>query len=235
MFFQWLPWKLSGFKERFLWRYVTRCYLRRLYLSGILWCCRQVCMSSLSCNCWLKPVITGSVLAAYMVQWSRGGRKFAMAFSTITSGIFLLGLTAARNGTQINVLTCFAALFENAFCTLLSYFSLVTVNWLLILRWCSLFVLRAVLSHMQLLIYSRWLCSWGFSNTVSRNRRCFGSRGLTYHWNFCSCDCCAYFLAVHSNRADLWKVYSKAADTPDGPVYASAAIFVAWVLSTQFL
>lgn len=51
-----------------------------------------------------------------------------MAFSTITSGIFLLGLTAARNGTQINVLTCFAALFENAFCTLLSYFSLVTVN-----------------------------------------------------------------------------------------------------------
>ena len=85
-------------------------------------------MSSLSCNRLPKLANIGSVLAAYMVQWSRGGRKFAMAFSTITSGIFLFGLTAARNGTQINVLTCFAALFENAFCTSLSYFSLVTVN-----------------------------------------------------------------------------------------------------------
>lgn len=51
-----------------------------------------------------------------------------MAVATITSGIFLFGLTAARDGTQINVLTCFAALFENAFCGSLLYPALVTIN-----------------------------------------------------------------------------------------------------------
>jgi hypothetical protein len=60
--------------------------------------------------------IPGSMLAAVMVEWSRGGRKFAMAFFTIAAGCFLFGLTAARNGATINILTCFASFFENAFC-----------------------------------------------------------------------------------------------------------------------
>lgn len=57
--------------------------------------------------------IVGSVIAAFMVKSSRGGRKFAMAFWTILSGIFLFGLTAAKTPLQINVLTCAAAMAEN--------------------------------------------------------------------------------------------------------------------------
>lgn len=38
-----------------------------------------------------------------------------MSFFTITAGIFLFGLTKATTAVQINVLTCFAALCENAF------------------------------------------------------------------------------------------------------------------------
>lgn len=60
--------------------------------------------------------VPGSMLAAVMVEWGRGGRKFAMAFFTISAGCFLFGLTRARNGTTIDVLTCFASFFENAFC-----------------------------------------------------------------------------------------------------------------------
>jgi hypothetical protein len=81
--------------------------------------------------------VIGSFLAAALVQWGKGGRKFAMAFFTIVAGVrphvtgclsadapltralraqlFLFGLTLARNARTINALTCMAALFENAF------------------------------------------------------------------------------------------------------------------------
>lgn len=57
----------------------------------------------------------GSVIAAGMVQWARGGRRLAMSFFTVGAGAFLFGLTAARTSTAINGLTCMAALFSNAF------------------------------------------------------------------------------------------------------------------------
>ena len=60
--------------------------------------------------------VPGSILAAILVEWGRGGRKFAMAFFTVSAGIFLFGLTQAQTKVQVNVLTCFAALCENAFC-----------------------------------------------------------------------------------------------------------------------
>ncbi|ORX35168.1 major facilitator superfamily domain-containing protein [Kockovaella imperatae] len=59
--------------------------------------------------------VPGSILAAILVEWGRGGRKVAMAFFTVAAGIFLFGLTQAKTKAQINVLTCFAALCENAF------------------------------------------------------------------------------------------------------------------------
>lgn len=60
--------------------------------------------------------IPGSILAAILVDWSRTGRKFAMAIFTLLAGVFLFALTAASNQVQVNALTSIAAFFENAFC-----------------------------------------------------------------------------------------------------------------------
>lgn len=60
--------------------------------------------------------IPGSFLAAAMVEIPRGGRKFAMAFFTLTAGIFLLGLTQSKSAIQVNALTCMASFFSNAYC-----------------------------------------------------------------------------------------------------------------------
>lgn len=59
--------------------------------------------------------VPGSFAAAYLVTWSRGGRKFAMAFFTAMTGVFLFCLTAARNNATVNGLTCMASFFANAF------------------------------------------------------------------------------------------------------------------------
>jgi hypothetical protein len=55
--------------------------------------------------------ILGSIFATVLVQM-KGGRKTAMGTFTILSGVFLFGLTQATNAAQINVLTCFAALWR---------------------------------------------------------------------------------------------------------------------------
>jgi hypothetical protein len=60
--------------------------------------------------------VPGSIVAALLVNWSRGGRKFAMAFFTVMAGIFLFALTQARTGPAINGLVSIASFFENAFC-----------------------------------------------------------------------------------------------------------------------
>lgn len=60
--------------------------------------------------------VPGSILAAILVEWGRGGRKFALAFFTIAAGVFLFGLTQTKNSVQVNVLTCLASFFENAMC-----------------------------------------------------------------------------------------------------------------------
>lgn len=60
--------------------------------------------------------IPGSFLAAAMVEIPRGGRKFAMAFFTLSAGLFLLGLTQSTNAVQVNALTCMSAFFSNAYC-----------------------------------------------------------------------------------------------------------------------
>jgi hypothetical protein len=65
--------------------------------------------------------IPGSFLAAAMVELPMGGRKWAMAFFTVAAGVFLFGLTAARNEATVNVLTSMASFFENAFCESLPY------------------------------------------------------------------------------------------------------------------
>jgi hypothetical protein len=60
--------------------------------------------------------IPGSILAAILVDWSRTGRKLAMAIFTLLAGIFLFALTQAKTQVQVNALTSIAAFFENAFC-----------------------------------------------------------------------------------------------------------------------
>lgn len=54
--------------------------------------------------------VVGSLLAALLVQWKRGGRKFAMALFTVLNGIVLFALTAARTSIQVNALTCLSSL-----------------------------------------------------------------------------------------------------------------------------
>lgn len=58
--------------------------------------------------------VPGSIVAALLVTWSRTGRKVAMAFFTLCAGIFLFGLTAAKNIPTVNGLTSVAAFFQNA-------------------------------------------------------------------------------------------------------------------------
>lgn len=60
--------------------------------------------------------IPGSIAAAALVEWGKGGRKFAMSFFTVGAGVVLFGLTQAKTPAQINALTCVAAFFQNAFC-----------------------------------------------------------------------------------------------------------------------
>ncbi|BEJ15703.1 hypothetical protein CspHIS471_0503080 [Cutaneotrichosporon sp. HIS471] len=59
--------------------------------------------------------VPGSFAAAYLVTWSRGGRKFAMAFFTAMTGVFLFCLTASKNNVTTQALTCMASFFANAF------------------------------------------------------------------------------------------------------------------------
>jgi hypothetical protein len=65
--------------------------------------------------------VPGAIAAAALVEWGKGGRKFAMAFFTAGAGIMLFGLTQAKTNVQVNALTCVAAFFQNAFCTYFLY------------------------------------------------------------------------------------------------------------------
>ncbi|KAK4051428.1 hypothetical protein OIV83_002912 [Microbotryomycetes sp. JL201] len=128
--------------------------------------------------------VIGSILACGLVQWRRGGRKFAMAFFTVGAGCFLFGLTAARNSRTINALTCMAALFENAFYGIVYSYA---------------------------------------PETFPTPHRGTGDA-----------------LASATSRvtglfAPIIAVYSSAAKTPDGPVFASASIFVATGVLMMFL
>ncbi|KAJ7444567.1 MFS general substrate transporter [Mycena galericulata] len=119
--------------------------------------------------------VGGSMLAAVMVQWSRTGRKYSLAFFTIMSGVFLFALTAARTSVQVNALVSIASFWENAFYGVL----------------------------------------YGYAPEVFPTPR----RGT------------GDALAAAASRvtglfAPVIAVYSNAGKTPNGPVYASAAIFV---------
>ena len=120
--------------------------------------------------------IPGSIAAAALVEWGRGGRKFAMAFFTAGSGIMLFGLTQSKTNVQVNALTCVAAFFQNAFYGVL----------------------------------------YGYAPEVFPTP----ARGT------------GDAIASAANRitgifAPVIAIYSNAGDTPDGPVFASAGIFVA--------
>jgi len=58
--------------------------------------------------------IPGSILAAALVEWGRGGRKFALSLCTLVSAIFMFGLTQAKTEAQINALTCMVSFWLNA-------------------------------------------------------------------------------------------------------------------------
>lgn len=60
--------------------------------------------------------IPGSIAAAALVEWGKGGRKFAMSMFTIGAGLFLFGLTQSKTLVQVNALTCMAAFTQNAMC-----------------------------------------------------------------------------------------------------------------------
>ncbi|KAJ7489155.1 MFS general substrate transporter [Mycena latifolia] len=119
--------------------------------------------------------VGGSLLAAVMVQCSRTGRKYSMAFFTIMSGVFLFALTAARTSVQVNALVSIASFWENAFYGVL----------------------------------------YGYAPEVFPTPR----RGT------------GDALAASASRvtglfAPIIAVYSNAGKTPNGPVYASAGIFI---------
>ncbi|KAJ6482530.1 MFS general substrate transporter [Mycena sanguinolenta] len=119
--------------------------------------------------------VGGSILAAVMVQWSRTGRKFSMAFFTIMSGIFLFALTQAKTSVQVNALVSIASFWENAFYGVL----------------------------------------YGYAPEIFPTPR----RGTGDAF-------CAAASRVTGLFAPIIAVYSNAGKTPNGPVFASAAIFV---------
>ncbi|KAJ7220711.1 MFS general substrate transporter [Mycena pura] len=119
--------------------------------------------------------VGGSILAAVMVQWSRTGRKFSMAFFTIMSGVFLFALTAARTSVQVNALVSIASFWENAFYGVL----------------------------------------YGYAPEVFPTPR----RGTGDAFAAASSRITGLF-------APIIAVYSNAGKTPNGPVYASATIFI---------
>ncbi|KAJ7916777.1 MFS general substrate transporter [Mycena leptocephala] len=119
--------------------------------------------------------VGGSILAAVMVQWSRTGRKYSMAFFTIMSGVFLFALTQATTSVQVNALVSIASFWENAFYGVL----------------------------------------YGYAPEVFPTPR----RGTG-----------DAFAAAASRITGLFApiiaVYSNAGKTPNGPVFASAGIFI---------
>ncbi|KAF7313912.1 MFS domain-containing protein [Mycena chlorophos] len=119
--------------------------------------------------------VAGSILAAVLVQWSRTGRKFSMAFFTIMSGVFLFALTAAKTSVQVNALISIASFWENAFYGVL----------------------------------------YGYAPEVFPTPR----RGTGDAF-------AAAASRVTGLFAPIIAVYSNAGKTPNGPVYASAAIFI---------
>ncbi|GAA5978630.1 hypothetical protein JCM10908_004429 [Rhodotorula pacifica] len=128
--------------------------------------------------------IIGSILATGLVEWGRGGRKFAGAFFTIGAGAFLFGLTSVRSASAVNALTCMASLFENAF--------------------------------------------YGVIYAIAPETFPTPHRGT------------GDALAGSASRllgavAPLVATYSAAAKTPNGPVYASASIFMVAGISMLFL
>ncbi|BGP53705.1 hypothetical protein JCM8202_003636 [Rhodotorula sphaerocarpa] len=124
--------------------------------------------------------VPGSIAATILVEWGRGGRKFAGAFFTIGTGCFLFGLTSVRNAVAINVLTCFAAFFENAF--------------------------------------------YGVIYAIAPETFPTVHRGT-------GDALCGGFQRLCGAVAPLVATYSAASKTPNGPVYTSAAIFIAAGLS----
>ncbi|KAJ6551168.1 MFS general substrate transporter [Mycena capillaripes] len=119
--------------------------------------------------------VGGSILAAVMVQWSRTGRKFSMAFFTIMSGVFLFALTQAKTSVQVNALVSIASFWENAFYGVL----------------------------------------YGYAPEVFPTPR----RGTGDAF-------AAAASRVTGLFAPIIAVYSNAGKTPNGPVFASAGIFI---------
>jgi sugar phosphate permease len=64
--------------------------------------------------------IPGSLIACWMVDWTRkgrvsfGGRKFAMALSTTLTGVFLFLFTTAKNQAGVLAYSCVTSLTQCA-------------------------------------------------------------------------------------------------------------------------
>lgn len=63
--------------------------------------------------------IPGSFMAAALVEWGKGGRKFALSFTAIATALFMFGLTQSKNAAQVNALTCMVSFTVNAMCRLI--------------------------------------------------------------------------------------------------------------------
>lgn len=119
--------------------------------------------------------VPGSMLAAFLVTVSRFGRKLAMAAFTLCSGIFLFGLTAAKNNPTVDALTSIAAFFQNAM-------------------------------YGVMFGYAPELFPTPVRGTGDA--------------------LCAAAMRVFGLMAPIIAIYSDANKSPNGPVYASAALYI---------
>lgn len=58
--------------------------------------------------------VPGSIIATWLVELPRTGRRGALAVSTLATGVFIFGLTGAKSNTAYLVLNCFATLVQNS-------------------------------------------------------------------------------------------------------------------------
>jgi MFS family permease len=110
--------------------------------------------------------IPGSILAAVLVDWSRTGRKFAMAIFTLCAGIFLFALTQAKTQVQVNALISIASFFENAF--------------------CEFFLRQGRTDTRRRAVRVR---TGALPDSVTRHRGCNLCSCLTRHWPLCAHHC----------------------------------------------
>lgn len=184
-----------------------------------------------------------------MVQWQRAGRKWSMAFFTITSvgprrrrkaeslltrsatqGIFLFGLTAAKTSVQVNALTCLAALVRQ-------FLPLVT------LHRANRPLRNSVKTAVRLQQFPSWYCANSFLRAKctacstlthpSSSPLLIVEQAMRYAPPHRGSQVSSHLVSPLASRSrallspeTVIAVYTAASRTPNGPVYVSAALFI---------